>query len=104
VGPEVPTGTARTRRVAEQAVATQVVVRIDYRDRNGATTRRSVDPVGFFGGSDGWYLVGWCHLRRAARMFRLDRIERARLTRTPAGRHDVDDTLGWVPVTGHPPE
>lgn len=87
----------RARRTVEEAVRRQVVVNIDYGDRNGRTTRRSVDAVGFHHGSGGWYLIGWCHLRRAGRLFRLDRVSSARLTRTPVPTRDVDETLGWVP-------
>jgi predicted DNA-binding transcriptional regulator YafY len=46
---------------------------------------------------NGWYLVGWCHLRQAGRIFRLDRITSARLTRRPVAERDLDETLGWVP-------
>ncbi len=87
----------RVRRSIEEGVRRQVVVNIDYRDREDVATRRSVDPVGFLRHTDGWYLIGWCHLREAGRIFRFDRITRANLTRTPCVSHDVDATLGWVP-------
>lgn len=100
VAQPAPAGDPRTRRALERAVAEQLVVRMEYRDAEGAVTLRAVDPVGFFGSGDAWYLVGWCHLRRAGRMFRLDRVVTARVTRTPAADHDVDETVGWVPVSG----
>ena len=87
----------RVQRTVEEAVRRQVVVNLDYDDRNGARTRRSVEPVGFYGGGDGWFLIGWCRLRDDGRIFRLDRIASARLTREPAPVRDLDDTLGWVP-------
>ena len=74
-----------------------LVVNLTYRDRNGQVTRRAVEAVGFYGGADGWYLVGWCRLRDAGRIFRLDRITAAHLTRERAATRDLDDTLGWVP-------
>jgi predicted DNA-binding transcriptional regulator YafY len=88
----------RIRRTVEEAVRRGVVVNIDYEDRNGVTTGRSVDAVGFYQGGDGWYLIGWCHLRQAGRIFRLDRIASARRTRRPIGDHPVSETLGWVPI------
>lgn len=87
----------RVRRSIEEAVRRQVVVNIEYRDRDGDETQRSVDPVGFLRHTDGWYLVAWCHLRDAGRIFRFDRIIRANLTRRPCPIRDVDATLGWVP-------
>ena len=88
----------RVRSSIEEAVRRQVVVNIGYRDRNGVETQRSVDPVGFLRHTDGWYLIGWCHLRSAGRIFRFDRIVRANTTRRPCDAHDVDATLGWVPA------
>ncbi len=94
---EQPPVPKRARRTVEEAWRRKVVVNIDYVDRNGDATERPVDPVGFYHGSDGWYLIGWCHLRRAGRIFRLDRITSARLTSKPAPDRGVDETLGWVP-------
>jgi predicted DNA-binding transcriptional regulator YafY len=58
----------------EQAVLDGEVVTIDYEDRTGTTTTRTIEPAGFVGDADHWYLVAWCRLRRAGRSFRLDRI------------------------------
>jgi proteasome accessory factor B len=40
----------------------------------GAPTERDVDPYGLFQRGGAWFLVGWCHLRRAIRTFHLSRI------------------------------
>ncbi len=87
----------RIRRTIEEGVRRSVVVNIDYLDRNGTATSRSVEAVGFYQGGDGWYLIGWCLLRDGGRIFRLDRIRSARLTRRRIGERSVDDVLGWVP-------
>lgn len=87
----------RTRRTVAEAVRRSVVVNIDYVDQQGSVTSRAVEAVGFYKGNDGWYLIGWCQLRDAGRIFRLDRIRSARLTKRPIGNRSVDDTLGWVP-------
>ena len=90
---------ARIRRTIEEAVRRSVVVNIDYADQHGTHTTRSVEAAGLYFGGDGWYLVGWCRLREAGRIFRFDRIRSARLTKEPAPARDVDATLGWVPHT-----
>lgn len=87
----------RVRSVIENAVRDQVVVNLRYVDRNGVATKRAVDPVAFLGVDGGWSLIGWCHTRQAGRLFRLNRIRAATATRRPAGLHDVDEALGWVP-------
>ncbi len=99
-GKPVPT---RIRDTLEEAVRTRRVVNMVYADGEGKHTTRAVDAVGFYGGGGTWYLIGWCHLRRDRRLFRLDRIERATLTRRLAGPRDVDETLGWVPDEVAPP-
>ena len=38
-------------------------------------TEREVDPYGLAWRARHWYVVGWCHLRRDLRSFRLDRID-----------------------------
>jgi predicted DNA-binding transcriptional regulator YafY len=88
---------ARVRRTVEEAVRRSVVVNIDYVDQHGAATSRAVEPVGLYSGGDGWYLIGWCRMRDAGRIFRFDRIRSARLTRQTCPPRDVDETLGWVP-------
>lgn len=63
-----------------EAFSTGRVLDIAYADRFGATTRRLVEPVGYLGGPTGWYLLAWCRLRDALRVFRVDRIHDASTT------------------------
>ncbi|TKK79060.1 YafY family transcriptional regulator [Herbidospora galbida] len=73
--------------VVDQAVLTGGVLRIGYADAKGVPTEREVEPGVFVGNRRGeWYLVGWCRLREAVRVFRLDRIVGAEATgeRAPA--------------------
>ena len=37
-------------------------------------TERTIDPYGVVNHRERWYVVGWCHLRRDLRTFRLDRV------------------------------
>jgi predicted DNA-binding transcriptional regulator YafY len=102
LAPKQPAGRARVRSVVEDAVRTQTVVRISYRDRNGDRTRRAVDPVGLYLDVDRWSLIGWCHLREDGRLFHLDRIVRADPTSQLSKPRNVDQVLGWVPRPGQP--
>jgi len=47
---------------------------MQYRNDQGATTEREFDPYGIVYRQGRWYTVGYCHLRRDLRMFRLDRF------------------------------
>jgi proteasome accessory factor B len=52
-----------------------------------ARTERDVDPYGLYQKAGAWYLVGWCHLRKAIRTFSIGRIRsltvNANAPRTP---------------------
>lgn len=73
------------------AVVQHRLVEIDYCDRDGAFTRRTVEPYGLAGWWGYWYLVGYCRLRRGFRSFRLDRLEDAQvLAETFAPAPDFD--------------
>jgi predicted DNA-binding transcriptional regulator YafY len=74
--PDVPT-------VVIEALAGGRVLLVDYADRRGGTTTRAVEPMGYLGGADYWYLLAWCRLRDAMRAFRLDRIVSATMTDEP---------------------
>ena len=52
-------------------------VRMAYQSRGEAQTEREFDPYGLVYRAGRWYIVGWCHLRRGLRSFRLDRVASA---------------------------
>jgi predicted DNA-binding transcriptional regulator YafY len=85
-----------TRRIGE-ALRTGHVLRIAYVDARGATTSRTVEPMGFVGKGGEWYLIAWCRLRDGLRAFRGDRITEAEPTgeRSPRRPLRVED-LGVV--------
>jgi predicted DNA-binding transcriptional regulator YafY len=67
-------GPVEVLREAEEALWSRSVVSIEYFDRNGRLSSRSVEPIGLVGGGEHWYLVAWCRLRSGVREFRLDRV------------------------------
>lgn len=71
-------GTLHTLR---ESIHRRQRVNLRYQGFSQATTSRAVDPyaLSFYGGF--WYLVGFCHLRRELRTFRVDRIHEISLVR-----------------------
>jgi predicted DNA-binding transcriptional regulator YafY len=68
-----------------------------YRDRRGAATTRPFDPYAVVYPANGaWYAVGYCHLRRAVRVFRLDRVAAVEPEGTPFARPADLDCLAYV--------
>jgi predicted DNA-binding transcriptional regulator YafY len=49
-------------------------VRMAYQSQREEQTEREFDPYGLVYRAGRWYIVGWCHLRRGLRSFRLDRV------------------------------
>ena len=73
------------------------VLHIDYVDRNGSSTSRNVEPMGFIGKGSDWYLIAWCRLRDGLRAFRGDRIGEAKPTGERAPRRPLRiEDLGIV--------
>jgi predicted DNA-binding transcriptional regulator YafY len=83
--------------IIQRALQDSLAVEIDYRDRNGAETTRTVEPSGLVG-VRAWYLVGWCRLRQDGRPFRLDRILAARLTSERISPRPIEDMLANMPL------
>ena len=83
--------------VIEQAIVARRVLWICYLDRAGNLTERDVEPVVFLAGPSGWYLVGWCRVRDAARYFRVDRIQQAEVTGVTAPPRAFEEIVPCLP-------
>jgi predicted DNA-binding transcriptional regulator YafY len=55
-------------------------VRFDYKGRDGAESRRDVEPHALVNRGRRWYLVAWDRRREDWRTFRVDRVERPATT------------------------
>ena len=57
------------------AIEARNVLRLEYRDQDGQTSAREIEPLclAFWGGS--WTIGAWCRLRADFRSFRPDRID-----------------------------
>jgi predicted DNA-binding transcriptional regulator YafY len=78
------------------AAQLQQRVHIHYHSDQGEDTERDFDPYGLTYYQQRWYAVGYCHLRRDLRSFRLDRITDVLLSDTPFKRPDGFDPLTYV--------
>jgi predicted DNA-binding transcriptional regulator YafY len=62
-------------RQVRRAIVARQRLRFAYRSRHGAAAEwREVDPYGLVNHSNSWYMIGHCHLRRAIRLFRIERM------------------------------
>ncbi|HJZ47297.1 MAG TPA: YafY family protein [Roseiflexaceae bacterium] len=70
-------------------------VQLRYRS-HGDETERRFDSYGLVVHWERWYTVGWCHLRQAVRVFRLDRVISADLVTETFTRPPDFDSLKHV--------
>ncbi len=61
------------------ATHAQQRVRFVYQTDNAEAQQRNVDPYGIVFRRGHWYMVAHCHLRKALRTFRLDRLSKVEL-------------------------
>lgn len=74
----------------QHALTAFLRVRIDYRAASGALTQRTIEPFALLMSTgENWLLVGWCRLRSAYRIFRLDRIEQLTVLAEPFAPHPL---------------
>jgi predicted DNA-binding transcriptional regulator YafY len=83
------------------ALRTGNVLHVVYKDRGGNKTSRDVEPLGYIGRGNDWYLIAWCRLRDGVRAFRGDRIITAEPTgerppRRPFRAEDLDIPYGGL--------
>ncbi len=87
------TETDATLALLRESVEKGVQVEFDYSNSAGHAERRKVDPLRVESMDADWYVRAWCHLRRAVRTFRLDRISNPVLTDEPITTHAKDVSL-----------
>lgn len=74
-GAQTPTGpTGSIVMLLSSAVQSGKQVLLTYRSAQGEETTRAFDPYGIAQHRGYWYTIGYCHLRKGQRLFRLDRI------------------------------
>ena len=74
---------ARYRAYSEEiraAIKSKQVLQLDYRREDMEFSSRRIQPLGLFFWGRAWTVIGWCELRQAYRMFRLDRIANLEMT------------------------
>jgi len=69
---------------------------IRYESSRLETTERVIDPYGVMFHTGTWYTVGYCHLRKGMRVFRLDRIRSTRATQQLFDRPDDFNVADYI--------
>jgi predicted DNA-binding transcriptional regulator YafY len=59
----------------QNALTNFYLVKFDYVNAENKDSNRTVEPFALLNTTESWLLVGFCHLRKGFRFFRLDRIQ-----------------------------
>lgn len=78
------------------AAQLQQRVHIQYHPNQGEDTERDFDPYGLTYYLHKWYVVGYCHLRKDLRSFRLDRITQVKEVDAYFDRPEGFDPLAHI--------
>jgi len=79
-------------------------VHLRYRSPQGEAHRdseRDFDPYGLAWRARRWYVVGWCHLRRDLRSFRLDRIVQVDVLSGPGAHFEAPESFDAMAYLAH---
>ncbi|WP_324678266.1 YafY family protein [Hymenobacter sp. GOD-10R] len=81
--PEYSPGEGDYLATLQLAIAERRVLAVDYCTKKGETSRRHVEPIGLVFYNFAWHLIGWCHLRRQYRDFKVARLQHLSATTLP---------------------
>lgn len=94
--------TDESLQLIRDAVTSGTQLEFVYLNSRGEQERRRVDPLRIESVDQDWYLRGWCHLRKAIRTFRLDRISELTATEEPITYRPADVKLPETLFEGSP--
>jgi len=64
----------------QEAVCSQKILEIEYRNKQEEITVRRMEPIGLIFYAFSWHLIGWCHNKKEYRDFRVSRIRQLHRT------------------------
>ena len=85
----------------QNAVSAKTILDIRYCKGDGEESGRRVEPVGLIFYALNWHVIGWCHLRKDYRDFRVSRIVSVHNTGTPFEKSNhppISEFMKQLPV------
>lgn len=67
----------------QTAISDKKILAIEYKNNKEENSRRDIEPIGLIFYAFGWHLIGWCHLRKEYRDFKVSRIAKLKCTEQP---------------------
>lgn len=83
-------GYKQTIAFLEESIESKTVINISYRDREGTSTERKIEPHTLILKQGLWYCYAYCQSRQDFRLFKIGRIEKAIKTNETFERKTTD--------------
>ncbi len=87
--------------VLQEAITSSLIIEIEYTNNKGESSLRKAEPIGLVFYAFAWHVIGWCHLRKEYRDFKVERIVNIRLTDqafTKSEHMSLDKYMEALPV------
>lgn len=81
-----------TLKIIEQAIENKQLISISYVNRDGEASERVIEPHLLALKQGLWYTYSYCQLRNEFRLFKVGRIEKAKLLDKTFTRRDIENT------------
>lgn len=85
----------------QNAIAAKTIIEIDYKNNKEEVSKRKLEAIGLIFYAFNWHVIGWCHIRKDYRDFRVSRILRLTDTGLPfkkAGHIELNEYMKELPV------
>jgi len=85
----------------QSAISEKSIIEIEYSNNKEEISSRKLEPLGLIFYAFSWHLIGWCHLRKDYRDFKINGIRRLLNTGTGFTKTDhiaMDDYMKMLPV------
>jgi predicted DNA-binding transcriptional regulator YafY len=82
---------SETLKVIQKAIEENLLIQIEYLDRDGKTSDRIIEPHVLALKQGLWYAYSYCHERKDFRLFKIGRIHSLKITSENFIRRDISD-------------
>jgi predicted DNA-binding transcriptional regulator YafY len=87
--------------IIQQSIANKTIIELDYKNNKEEISQRQIETIGLIFYAFGWHVIGWCHLRKDYRDFKVSRITAIKDSHIPFTRSnhmEIGDYMKELPV------
>ena len=86
----------------QNAISAKTIIELDYKNNKEEVSKREIEPIGLIFYAFSWHLIGWCHMRKDYRDFKVARILKVTSHGWPFRKTDhieLNDYMKLLPVS-----